>query len=386
MDTLQPKGDASPRRRWERGQTLIVVAVLIVVLVAFLGFVIDGGNAYAQRRQMQNAADAAALAGAQKLAGTEGEVDEAARVAISAVAQQYAKSNGAESCDTSIDGTHVTVVVSKTVSTYFVPVIGIHELTVGAAARAGVYKVTGAVLPLTIEERPTTVDGEVLQWPQPDVDFTIWDTDPSTSASGKDDVRPQFYGWLNPNGGGGNASELKCWLECPQPCDKGPMPPIALDTWVNGDSGAKNSALRKMGECWENKVVLIPIYDLRCDWKEEKDKDKGAEHAAESEAAGGKGGPHPSKTPKPTDTPKPSATPEPTSCWIKGLGNGKVNYHIVRFMPFYITGVDSTGNPRSISGHIVEDYVAGTDSVQGYKRGFSDISTIRLEPIPTPAH
>jgi Flp pilus assembly protein TadG len=51
----------------EQGQSIVVIALLIVGLVAMLGLVIDGGNAYLQRRRMQNAADAGALAGARTL-------------------------------------------------------------------------------------------------------------------------------------------------------------------------------------------------------------------------------------------------------------------------------------------------------------------------------
>jgi len=63
MSTPQaaPVAATEPRScaaRAERGQTLVVVAVMIVVLIAFLGLVIDGGKVYAQRRQLQNATDA----------------------------------------------------------------------------------------------------------------------------------------------------------------------------------------------------------------------------------------------------------------------------------------------------------------------------------------
>ena len=51
------------------GQTLVIFALATLVLVGALGLVLDGGYNYAQRRQMQNAADAAALAGASALLG-----------------------------------------------------------------------------------------------------------------------------------------------------------------------------------------------------------------------------------------------------------------------------------------------------------------------------
>jgi len=55
----------------EEGQSLIIVGALLVVLVGLIGLVVDAGNAYAQRRIVQNAADAAALAGSQMLVHQE---------------------------------------------------------------------------------------------------------------------------------------------------------------------------------------------------------------------------------------------------------------------------------------------------------------------------
>lgn len=59
-------------RRGERGQVLVIAALAMTALMAFLALVIDVGNAYAQRRLMQNAADAAAVAGTRILATSAG--------------------------------------------------------------------------------------------------------------------------------------------------------------------------------------------------------------------------------------------------------------------------------------------------------------------------
>ena len=53
----------------ERGSVLITVAAVLVRLLFFLALAIDVGVGYAERRKMQNAADAASLAGARVLAG-----------------------------------------------------------------------------------------------------------------------------------------------------------------------------------------------------------------------------------------------------------------------------------------------------------------------------
>lgn len=53
--------------RSPRGQMLIIVAVALTGLIAMTGLVIDGGIAWSNRRQAQNAADSAALAGTRVL-------------------------------------------------------------------------------------------------------------------------------------------------------------------------------------------------------------------------------------------------------------------------------------------------------------------------------
>ena len=50
--------------RAQRGQAIVLVALLLVVLFGFVGLAIDGGRGYLDRRQMQAAVDAASLAAA----------------------------------------------------------------------------------------------------------------------------------------------------------------------------------------------------------------------------------------------------------------------------------------------------------------------------------
>jgi Flp pilus assembly protein TadG len=56
-----------PGPRAHAGQTIVFVALASVVLFGAMGLVIDAGFDYAMRRAMQNAADAAALAGAHQI-------------------------------------------------------------------------------------------------------------------------------------------------------------------------------------------------------------------------------------------------------------------------------------------------------------------------------
>jgi Flp pilus assembly protein TadG len=51
----------------ERGATLVMVAVVLVLLLTFVGLAVDVGAGYVERRRIQSVADAAALAGVQVL-------------------------------------------------------------------------------------------------------------------------------------------------------------------------------------------------------------------------------------------------------------------------------------------------------------------------------
>lgn len=58
----------TPPTRTSPGQTIVLFALMSLVLLGALGLALDGGYDYIQRRAMQNAADAAALAGAGAIA------------------------------------------------------------------------------------------------------------------------------------------------------------------------------------------------------------------------------------------------------------------------------------------------------------------------------
>lgn len=51
-------------QRREKGQVIVIVAIAFVIILGFVGLAIDAGMVYSDRRFAQNAADAAALAGA----------------------------------------------------------------------------------------------------------------------------------------------------------------------------------------------------------------------------------------------------------------------------------------------------------------------------------
>ncbi len=78
------------KRGWGWGQALVLLALAFAGMLALLALAIDGGNAYAQRRRAQNAADAAALSATRRLweirrrGGSEADLLAAIQEAINA--------------------------------------------------------------------------------------------------------------------------------------------------------------------------------------------------------------------------------------------------------------------------------------------------------------
>ncbi len=120
----------------ERGQVVVIVALLIVCLMGMVALVVDVGSIYQERRYVQTVADSAALAGAQDLPE---DPDEAVQTAIA-----YAALNGVTitEMDIVISETYVphdTIRVNPTnieAQLFFAPVLNIDSVTVNAAATA----------------------------------------------------------------------------------------------------------------------------------------------------------------------------------------------------------------------------------------------------------
>ncbi len=83
----------------EHGQSMILIVLGLAALMAFMALAADGGNVYAQRRQVQNAVDAAAYAGGQRLAQpnsgcTVGQICRATNGQVLTAIQNAAVRNG----------------------------------------------------------------------------------------------------------------------------------------------------------------------------------------------------------------------------------------------------------------------------------------------------
>jgi hypothetical protein len=134
------------RRAPEGGQTLPLICFFMVTLLGVSGMVLDLGNAYVQRRAVQNEADAAALAGADAIPNG----------GYTAAAQQMAAKNGKAGDQVSVQFTGqdtITVTVSRTAPTFLLKVFGKASIPVSATAVArieAVAAVHGHVSPYAV--------------------------------------------------------------------------------------------------------------------------------------------------------------------------------------------------------------------------------------------
>jgi Flp pilus assembly protein TadG len=196
----------------ERGQVLVLFAILITILLAFAAFTIDIGRQVAERRHVQTAADAGALAACRALiAGdTDGAAAQAASEVVLANLQgspagaaatvaspaTYADEDGNGSIDADeltsgivVASTSVRVAISSTVETTLARVVGITTLETGARARCNLQG--GPAIPIVARRYANP--------PGPGNGFVDHVATIATSGSGQvDNVDPRGYGSRTP--------------------------------------------------------------------------------------------------------------------------------------------------------------------------------------------
>jgi Flp pilus assembly protein TadG len=297
----------------ERGQVLVIVALGLVVIVAMVGLVIDGGFAWGKQRDTQNGADAIAKAGAIVLAmNVAGVEPPKTDTDVDFSNDAAATENGLDADETvgyytNITGQMLTItgalasseanaavvgggtipagaagvraVADQQFDTFLARVIGINTMEATADATAVAGYLTGTceadagciVLPVTFPVNILGCDGSN------DPDFVtvgdppnkiLWDS-PSDEAlsiplckSGAGNV-----GWLDwtphegtPGCSGTGTAELECVINDPtNPYLKWPGWYQVANTG-NINSPGVETALNQ----YDGEVVLIPQFDLTC--------------------------------------------------------------------------------------------------------------------------
>lgn len=162
----------------ERGSVVILVALGLTTLLGFGALVTDIGMLYVQKAKLQNAVDAAALAGVQELPKDPTQAEQ--------VAQDYATRNNVSDITINFETRNSKIIVTakKKVPTYLSRIWGITEGNLSATARAIMIppsSISGAV-PLSIEKQ----------------DFVYGVTYTLKFGSGLDTSGTGYEGWFGP--------------------------------------------------------------------------------------------------------------------------------------------------------------------------------------------
>jgi Flp pilus assembly protein TadG len=258
----------------ESGQSIVIIAFAMVAIIGMAALVLDGGYAYLERRRVQNAADAAALAGARGLMKPESETT------IRLMIDEYAVRNGITSPSTNIKAyfvdaanqivpntqqevghnnntvpptaSGILVQASEQHATFFAQVIGFPMMNVSAVAQAGLEAVanTTGIAPVAVQEGVWITDTKT---------YVLWDVEQDCTKGDLPHYIPcGSRGWLRLAACNGNtyngADGLKELLEHGYPCD------ISIDDElpIEAKPGVTASVF-KTCELWPE-FLIVPIY------------------------------------------------------------------------------------------------------------------------------
>lgn len=108
-----------------KGQALVVVALMMTVLILFLGLGVDAGNLMGKSAKLQSAVDAAALSAAETLSGGNAITQTATTKAYQMLEANGIPSNTLTVRDVTVESNQVHIKASQSVNTYFMRIIPI---------------------------------------------------------------------------------------------------------------------------------------------------------------------------------------------------------------------------------------------------------------------
>ena len=127
------------RRRRSGGQIIVVFVLAIVAIIGMVGLAIDGGGAYAQRRDQQTAADLAALAAANDYLLSNSTSQAADRARTVAATNGFTNGSGSTAVGVTIDtssGVHVDVAIGSPHRNSFLGALGMSTWNISTSATA----------------------------------------------------------------------------------------------------------------------------------------------------------------------------------------------------------------------------------------------------------
>jgi Flp pilus assembly protein TadG len=234
----------------ERGAVAVLVALLLVVLLGFAAIAVDIGMLYAQKAQMQNGADAAALAIAQDCdkRGTALCVP-AAHGTAQQLAAANANSGMADAPAPSFPSPGTVVVTTAArdangsgVTLWFANILGISRADVEATSKAKWGSPSGltTALPVTFSECQFDLSGTVQL-------LNLHGTTTCVSNSPSGQVIPGGFGWLTPD----NSTVCGSTVNIANP---------AVSS-KNGDSMPNQQQCKPEFTSMQGQTVFLPVFD-----------------------------------------------------------------------------------------------------------------------------
>jgi len=133
----------------ETGQSIALIALMLPVLIGFLGLAGDFGRLAAQQRKLQNQADSAALAGAADLSKYYTNACSDANTSLTSnnnaatVSCAVGTSAAAAAASPAYTNDKITVTLTQQIPLLFFPVLGVKTKTLAATAVATAASITG---------------------------------------------------------------------------------------------------------------------------------------------------------------------------------------------------------------------------------------------------
>lgn len=185
--------------RGEQGQAMVMAAFAMVVILGFAAFAVDIGHIAVQKSDLQNAADAAALAGVAEMPSSANAVSTAvnyAKLNGMVVATNNVTLDGEKVNATSIGTKQLRVECSRQVDYYFASVLGFESKVVTAVAVAEKSpQWAGEALPFINLDDDYVTDKKIVAWEKtgPGDYESLWPDEYSMFNMGKSDDHSKAY-------------------------------------------------------------------------------------------------------------------------------------------------------------------------------------------------
>jgi Flp pilus assembly protein TadG len=233
------RGNETPAR--QDGQILVLFTLALVVLLGFAGLALDGGSAFAQRRDQQTAADLAALAAANDylINGSMSQAIDRGRAV--AAANRYTHGAGTTTVDIAIDtsnGVRVTAGVRADHRNTLVGVLGMPtwEVSTVASALAGFPDTVHGASPFIFSADAFQTDGTPLY--QTEMDFGETNGDVPTSSID--------FAWTNYGTGNVNTTEVSEIIQGTRMIDK----TLQFGEYIGQHNNGNHNALYSDVDTW----------------------------------------------------------------------------------------------------------------------------------------